>query len=393
MSSDCFVAVPVGKGDAFFFEYQGARYLVDGGQAVQGFSETLKATTGADSLDVVVCTHADADHANGVLGLLKVGAIPVREVWLPGRWTERLPDLLAEPLKFYAEVAEECRGADHDDLEAFAEATSGPVSGEESDPDRGRDDADSHEGSSLEPLRNLIVEAPELPRWPRPSALYWEIVDVLWEVPEPHRRRIFLQAVDAAERIRDIARWAVDRGAEIKWFDFDQFERSGKPIGGNTVLRPVNSVELLLLPKRRKLSALRYLALTVANRESLVFLGRPGAPGESRELLFTADSDLGFDLPEPPPRSLIATAPHHGAESNAQVYGKVGDWMKSANISWVRSDSACKKRPGSAFRTAPGKKFCTLCNPPKRPKARIVLRLEVADCDSDVAACSCGGPT
>jgi beta-lactamase superfamily II metal-dependent hydrolase len=44
-------------------------------------------------VDIVVCTHNDADHANGILGFLEAG-LRCKEVWLPGRWLSTLPDVL-----------------------------------------------------------------------------------------------------------------------------------------------------------------------------------------------------------------------------------------------------------------------------------------------------------
>ena len=48
-------------------------------------------------LDVVICTHQDADHAYGILGLLEEWCGTIKEVWLPGSWTLRMRDLLTKP--------------------------------------------------------------------------------------------------------------------------------------------------------------------------------------------------------------------------------------------------------------------------------------------------------
>ena len=62
-------------------------------------------------------------------------------------------------------------------------------------------------------------------------------------------------------------------------------------------------------------------------------------------MLFCADSDLAFDLPSS--RALLATAPHHGSESNAAAYGAV--LQASPDVTWVRSDGRFASRPCSAF--------------------------------------------
>ena len=47
----------------------------------------------------MVCTHNDADHAQGILGFLR-SSLTCKEVWLPGSWTTRLTDLLLHPDEF-----------------------------------------------------------------------------------------------------------------------------------------------------------------------------------------------------------------------------------------------------------------------------------------------------
>jgi beta-lactamase superfamily II metal-dependent hydrolase len=79
-----FLALPVGQGDAFFLKSPDGSVLVDGGRSVEGFRELFERVTGQREVDVVLCTHNDADHANGVLGFLRSG-LGCREVWLPGR--------------------------------------------------------------------------------------------------------------------------------------------------------------------------------------------------------------------------------------------------------------------------------------------------------------------
>lgn len=61
------------------------------------------------SVNVVVCTHNDADHANGILGFLESG-LRCDEVWLPGRWLGALPDIIKPFVEVFntlvAEVAQ-----------------------------------------------------------------------------------------------------------------------------------------------------------------------------------------------------------------------------------------------------------------------------------------------
>ena len=75
--------------------------LVDGGASAEQIARHVRQET--DDLDVLVCTHNDADHANGVVGLLE-SKLPCKEVWLPGQWTNRLADLLSNSPAFAEEI-------------------------------------------------------------------------------------------------------------------------------------------------------------------------------------------------------------------------------------------------------------------------------------------------
>ena len=78
-----FTAIGVHEGDSFFLEYDNKKILVDGGVSQD---EVLKylVDNGVSSkfLDVIICTHYDSDHINGVIGLLKNG-FGFDELWLP----------------------------------------------------------------------------------------------------------------------------------------------------------------------------------------------------------------------------------------------------------------------------------------------------------------------
>jgi glyoxylase-like metal-dependent hydrolase (beta-lactamase superfamily II) len=88
-----FIAIPVGQGDAFYLETKAGAVLVDGGRMIDGFGELFRQHTQRDGVDILVATHNDADHPNGVLGFLRAG-LTCNEVWLPGRWAQLLPQVL-----------------------------------------------------------------------------------------------------------------------------------------------------------------------------------------------------------------------------------------------------------------------------------------------------------
>jgi beta-lactamase superfamily II metal-dependent hydrolase len=69
-----FIAIGVAQGDAFFLECPEVfTVLIDGGRSVGGFASQFQRVTERDRVDVLVCTHNDADHANGIIGFLQSG--------------------------------------------------------------------------------------------------------------------------------------------------------------------------------------------------------------------------------------------------------------------------------------------------------------------------------
>ena len=66
-----FVALPVKKGDSFLLDQEERTLLVDGGEEpsfVNLLSNYWKKTE--KIVDVVVCTHNDKDHSDGIIQLL-----------------------------------------------------------------------------------------------------------------------------------------------------------------------------------------------------------------------------------------------------------------------------------------------------------------------------------
>jgi hypothetical protein len=356
-----FVALTVGQGDAFYLQRDGWSVLVDGGRSPTALPGLFQRCTGAKGVDVLVCTHNDADHANGVIGYLE-SDLGCGEVWLPGRWAAALPHVLEpfhEVLETIAwEVLDqlphiEGEGAEGTPLERLAPPV--PL------PPAENDGAEVGQDGWPEPLWGALERAADdesgshcltcgwLPYWP-----YFR---------ERHRDGLLASAISAAKRIRRIAIAAFRRGIPVRWFE----HQPGNPGGGCAHLQPLNARRLARLhPDPRAL--LHLLHLTVANRESLVFWspGDLNAPG----VLFTADSDLArVCIPSAP--GAIVTAPHHGSESNAPAYAAVAG-VGASSVLWVRSDGRFGSRPCSAY-LAQSTRLCTICRRPVTTKAAVRL--------------------
>ncbi len=385
-----FTAIPVGQGDAFFLERDGFSVLVDGGRSRSGFPLIFRQTTKAAGANIVICTHNDADHANGILGFIEAG-MRCDELWLPGRWLTTLPDVLRplhqvshtlvedlsrdrleewatkwvfdgiewphpeHILEIYAKYARkrsEQAGTDHDGSWVDAETNGWPE-------------------SCIEMLEQ--AESWESDRWfVGGDPYFWEFLDDKFFGPHGFvYRQIFRSLVDAASRIHAIAMAAFHRGIRIRWFEFNPT----LPQGGTSALRPVNSKEVARVQSRDG-SLAWVLAMTVSNKESLVFWAPP-IEQQHPGVLFTADSDLaGAHLPTNLSGAIV-TAPHHGSEANSHAYTEILRALgnNSSAITWVRSDGNYKSRPGATYRGLNCRRLCTLCQPKigSTPKQSVKL--------------------
>lgn len=366
-----FIAIPVAQGDAFYLERENLSVLVDGGRNRSAFAAMFQAITRKNGVDIVVCTHNDADHTEGTVGYLQSG-LGCKEVWLPGRWLSVLPDVLKSFVDVFVELNDNVLHAvrrlkiiegqtDRLTIERYSEHLeervndisvehpedlTGEVIGEDGWTELHAqllEQAEPWEGSGwLSPWRNgdwddffCFRHFPPLP----PAAI-----------------QLLFSAIDAAARIRAIALEAYHRGIPVRWFEYS----ASKAAGGLPELQPVNSTAIARVRPRIG-TLLDFLALTVSNKQSLVFWSPPADqhPG----VLFTADSDLaGCRLPSQF-RGALATAPHHGSEANAQAYRIVASAAQQfdSTITWIRSDGRSRKRPGSTYLTIPSRRLCTIC--------------------------------
>lgn len=363
---DRFVALPVSQGDAFFLQRGGFSALVDGGRSCRTLPNLFRQVLKRERVTALVCTHNDADHATGILGFLE-SSLAGDEVWLPGRWSERLDDLLDRQHRFVEELAENVQSLDQpsltfpetgtdkrlEDLGDELASTSAPTGPPRDRPSRPDDPAPAR---ALK--RRLIDHAPCDWAFLPIDPLLASALNVAW----PPQRQLFLDGIRAARRIARIA-WACScRKIRIRWFAFDEARSAG---GARGLLEPVNAVERNR-PPPSDISAVAYLALTVANRESLVFASPRGDhhPG----VLLAADSDLRFNTPIRWENGMIVTAPHHGSHANAAAYSRHADEACHPDRTiWVRSDGRFRTRPGASFLQQP-RRFCTVCrNDGRRP--------------------------
>jgi hypothetical protein len=386
------VALPV-SGDAFLLRSSGRVILVDGGKSSVLLAGEL-AKYGVRHLDIVVCTHADYDHAGGLVDLLDRSAIKVREFWLPGAWAESLPTLLTAPVEVVDDLIQtldrEINTAPLDaDPEEFEEQMHSYVSRRRNEYRNAEPlaDRDDHNESFRSTRKQGTIE-----QWDADLPLDENAEKLAARAFRSGRSRIryrvakrkvskpvaafWLGLIDTAERIRRIAVQAMHHGVPVRWFDFGEFAKTRHASGGDAgFLIPLNAVELAS-PPPPPIGLSFLVRLTPINEECLVFLS-PTIDTSWGELsiLFTGDSPLGngnnysvswLQWPEEASRIVIATAPHHGSESNFAAYEHLD--KKVDVLFWVRSGGT-DKHPGRTYRMLdPSSRICTNCPHSKKPR-------------------------
>lgn len=389
------LALPT-SGESFLLQRGGKNILVDGGYGYRKLADTLSSPTVAvQHLDIVVCTHADMDHAGGLVKLLDKSPITVGEFWLPGEWGDVLPGLLQDPEGVMTGLLDELgemqgwaielgrhQGEDgsKDAEEALVHlelTTERRQEGANHRRDGVRALPEHKEGRrGLAWLRRQVtnVQANDAEQTRAANKAFGRARrKVQQQINKGHVHQpwgtLFLHAIKTAERIRDIAVQAMRHNVNVRWFDFQSFIEYGLSSGGEPgLLVPLNAVELLEPPPA--ITLMRFLTrLTPVNEQSLVFLSREADSPQLRtiDVVFTADSPLGVGvdyadcfLPHSEPdRWAVATAPHHGSDNNRMAYDHLRQMVPV--LLWVRS-GGLKSHPGEAFRDLPvSRRACTHC--------------------------------
>jgi hypothetical protein len=362
-----FSAIPVNVGDSFLLQVDEKTILVDGGESKKGILPLLKNEKIRNNhIDLLICTHYDADHINGILGILESKKYTFSEIWLPevlGSLGYTLSKTIDKLMKYVRENGVRV------DVESNVEGLIYRQT------DKKNKEVSSEINAKFEDIDTEILEMIAEEGWisSRPYRYYMidELLDIHHELP--------LKMAVTLKAVSTLIFKTLNSGAFIRWFEFDSINT---PISYGFDMYSQNAVQtdITIYDEKLFFQALRQISLSKINKHSLVYMfDKKGYPN----VLFTADSDLAF---YPTPVQLkdnsIVTAPHHGAKANKLAYKQIN----GSNLVFVRSDRAQLHRPCAEYLNNPIR-YCTICR--CKIKQRVELTLSGNSFISSSPQCTC----
>lgn len=363
-----FTALAVNKGDSFLLKDGDNLILVDGGANQQHIVRLLNKENLNNHINLIVCTHYDLDHVNGILGILKSKKYGFDEMWLP----EILGSLAYTISEKHEEILDDLRRQPDllekalDEIEGQPELLEEEISSSPESFEHNISDKYQFNTRNITELNNLLNKE-RLFQYMRLITFYRhnELVNMFYNIC-----KLVSSSIPSAKKK---VRWLEYQGREVNnRYGFNMIAVNSRET--NVTLYPTTSVFL---------KALIRVSLTPINQQSLVFKYNDDSVPN---VLFTADSDLSFTkIPIILKPKSIVTAPHHGSKHNTYAYTMIS----GEELFFVRSDHYNPSdRPCKDYINLENK-YCTLCNrSPKDNKKPVRLKYKHRDMDV-VAAKDC----
>ncbi|MFE3897193.1 MULTISPECIES: MBL fold metallo-hydrolase [unclassified Priestia] len=371
------------QGDAFLLEKkmegeEKCYFLVDGGEN-EKFAQIHKKKFKKKEIKIVVCTHTDTDHANGIISYFQEG-FTCEELWLPALWTSNLSKILNGEGTFLQDLANELK--ELNDNQEF--------SPRKYLKDTQRKIKEENISVLTEAIDNLKKEKLQLCSHHKPNIHEFfiyrnfslENFNTFEEVNQVIRlqalfnfkdiRRFYLDTRFIKLNLKDkvlkyygkiitIVLLALLRGVKkIRWWEFveDNTLIQGKIDKSSEVLTPLCHRELNGFFTNYK--ALYQYALSKVNKESIVLLAK-----EDR-LLISSDSDFSACNYIPSSKSdshVLITSPHHGSFYNSEAFERIDKYLKDtkSNGIWIRTDSGHISMGDNFPRIQSKLKYCVNC--------------------------------
>lgn len=361
-----FTALPVNVGDAFLLQTKDKKILVDGGQNQTDIIKLLNKENLNNHIDLLVCSHYDADHINGILGVIKSKKYTFNEIWLP----EIFGSLGYSLSKKIDEIFHSSRinsfNLDYD--ESLMENINEPL----------MKDNDFEKMMIKEDTQNLFEDIDN------------EVLDMfINNYPRHHRRYYYelernmnFKMFSSLLKITMLINHSLNSGAYIRWFKYAGEQKINFSYGYNLI--PENAIlsDITIYDEKLFFKMLKLTTLSDINKYSLVFKYEEDCI--SPNILFCADSDLNFYSKKVYLNdNSIITAPHHGSSSNDIAYSKIN----GKNLIFVRSDRSQLKRPGKGY-LSQSIRYCTICrNFTSKQKVEFLLSSNSFNTKSKTCTC------
>lgn len=359
-----FTALPVNVGDSFLLRIKGKVVLVDGGMNKQHILKLLRKEKIPNlHIDLLICTHYDADHINGIIGILKSQKYSFKELWLPEilgsigyTLSKKIGELFSD-LRNNNFSLEELEFNDFSIMEQY---------------ENNEINEESARNNSFEKIDNEVLSNIDKLTFNWHNDYFWYFNDI-------YPTSIY-KMLSSIKSISSLISNSLSSGAYIRWFKY-----AGKEIhknyGFNMYCENALQTDITLFDKRLFFSALYEVSLSKINKSSLVFMHRMD---EVPDILFTADSDLSFysnnvQLKD----NSIITSPHHGSSANDKAYSKI----IGNDLTYVRSDRSQQSRPGIGY-LKNKTRFCTICrNVTRKQKIELVFNGSIFTSSARVCKC------
>ena len=344
-----FTALPVKVGDAFLLRSPVGTVLVDAGQNKRHILKLLgQEHLNRNHINLLVCTHYDADHIKGILGVLESYKYSFDEIWLPevlGSLPYTISETLMPILKRLREL----------DSEGIANLLRKVRNSSKSEPHYSISEDPPIKKASLDTLKNHLALSMS-------SEPLFKCLVYAWDPLCHSVLPVQAMLANLSAAITAVSS-SLSSGARVRWFRYSQ-SLVDKSYGfGMFAMNSTETAVTLYSPD----VFLQHLYLTTINVESLVF--RFSCEGHP-DVLFCADSDLSFtSSPIHLKGKSVVTAPHHGSASADAAYNLI----RGSDLIYVRSDQRQTKRPGNGFlRMDRRRRYCTICRNVGLPQKVVI---------------------
>jgi Metallo-beta-lactamase superfamily len=387
-----FTAFDVQEGDAFLLEKDEKKILIDGGKDRGNKFPEKFLSTGIKQLDLIVCTHADSDHAEGLINLLRSDDdLTCKEIWIPAKWQRYIDKIKANRVGFIIKLIHEIKFKSQD--KSLVEMVKSAEKTYELEPEEKvfenvesiysnfssitycREMKDSNGYKTTNPSQYekylLIKLAPSEVKHYSNGFLFelnggglilhlhgiGELTDSQFED--------FREALGKYGKLEALLDEVNKKSIKISWFelvenpmtkeDYDAYDEQG-------LLTPLCHYKITTYThKRSSEPILEMLPKYNPNKISLVLASK--RTDTNPLIIFSSDSDFEKIENIPSEENMLITVPHHGSKSNIEALDKCIEVSKGKNPLWIRGDSHRITMSESFITKVKSleKTYCTLC--------------------------------